>query len=169
MPVRVPEGKLSSIVFVCDGNVCRSPMAAALLRQKLSQRGVSGINVASCGLRVHRDAVDSNLALLLGDAYENLRDVRPRPISQEIVRNADLILTMEERQVHEILWRFPSAEGKVATVKAFAGESGEVKDFPDSGQESVMDWMKSCRVALGKITDKIANIISDSSSCTEKM
>jgi protein-tyrosine-phosphatase len=154
---RVKEFKLHNIIFVCDGNICRSPIAEALLKQKLSHRGVSGVNVASCGLRVHRDAIHPNLAVLLGDAYENLRGVAPRPISEEIVGKADLILAMEERQVHEILSRFPLAKGKVATVTTFAGEKGEIEDFVDGGQETILDWMKKCLVALEKNTDKIAD------------
>ena len=39
-----------TIVFVCTGNTCRSPMAAALMRQVLDKRGRRDIMVTSAGL-----------------------------------------------------------------------------------------------------------------------
>ncbi|MCE3398439.1 protein-tyrosine-phosphatase, partial [Staphylococcus aureus] len=37
------------VAFVCLGNICRSPMAEAIMRQRLQDRGISGITVHSRG------------------------------------------------------------------------------------------------------------------------
>jgi len=39
----------SSVLFVCLGNICRSPMADGILRKRLADRGITDIEVDSCG------------------------------------------------------------------------------------------------------------------------
>lgn len=132
-------------------------MAEALLKKKLEKNKISNINVASCGLKVHRDSIHPNLQSLLGDARVHLERIKPRPISEAIVMQADLILAMEERQVREVLSRFPLAEGKLTTVAHFAEEKDDVRDFIDTGPDAFRDWMKDCLVALERMTDRIVN------------
>lgn len=38
-----------TVAFVCLGNICRSPMAEAIMKQRLKGRKISGIEVTSCG------------------------------------------------------------------------------------------------------------------------
>ena len=134
-----------NILFVCDGNVCRSPMAEALLREKLGERKIAGINVASCGISARPwGIVDRRLSLVIGEAYKLLEDHRSRPLTEQAVREADLILGMENRHVRTILERFPEANGKVDVLTAYSGIGGEVKDYPDSGQADVANWLRQC-------------------------
>lgn len=37
------------VAFVCLGNICRSPMAEAIMRQRLQDRGITGVKVHSRG------------------------------------------------------------------------------------------------------------------------
>ncbi len=134
-----------NILFVCDGNVCRSPMAEALLRTKLAERKIAGVNVASCGLSAQPWGVaDRRLSLVIGEAYKLLGDHRSRPLTEQAVREADLILGMENRHVKTILERFPEAQGKANLLTVYAGIGGEVKDYPDSGQADVVNWLRQC-------------------------
>ena len=134
-----------NILFVCDGNVCRSPMAEALLRKKLAERKITGVNVASCGLSARPWGVaDRRLSLVIGEAYKFLEDHRSRPLTEREVREADLILGMENRHVKTILERFPEAEGKTHMLTAYAGVNGEIEDYPDSGQTNVVNWLRKC-------------------------
>ncbi len=134
-----------NILFVCDGNVCRSPMAEALLRKKLAERRIDGVNVASCGLSAGPWGIaDRRLSLVIGEAYKLLEHHRSRPLTEKEVREADLILGMENRHVETILERFPEAKGKANVITTYAGASGEVKDYPDSGQTDVVNWLRQC-------------------------
>ena len=147
-----------NVLFVCDGNVCRSPMAEALLRKKLAERRIAGVNVASCGLSARPwGFADRRLSLVIGEAYKLLEDHRSRPLTEREVREADLILGMENRHVDTILERFPETKGKVNLLTAYAGARGEVKDYPDSGQTDVVNWLSQCYSTMLPCLEVVAN------------
>lgn len=149
------------IVFVCAGNVCRSPMAEALLRERLEERGILGVRVSSCGLEANPwSRAEPRLRLVIGGAYKVLKDFRSRPISEEIVRDADIVLAMEDRQVREIVSRFPAARGKVATLTGYVGEEGEVIDFIDSQHGSFLGWLKSCYATVDRCLERLVEKMS---------
>ena len=151
-----------NILFVCDGNICRSPMAQALMTELVSQRGLAGVSVSSAGLSAMPwTTADRRLSIVIGDAYKSLKGFQSRAINTDIVNQADLILVMENRHVEAIASRFPWAKGKVATVTSYAGEKGEIKDFGESGHSEVLEWLKSChntlRVCLNKVAEKVSS------------
>jgi protein-tyrosine phosphatase len=120
-------------------------MAEALLRKKLAERKIAGVNVASCGLSARPWGIaDRRLSLVIGEAYKLLEDHRSRLLTEQAVREADLILGMENRHVKTILERFPEAQGKADLLTVYAGIDGEVKDYPDSGQADVVNWLRQC-------------------------
>lgn len=146
------------IVFVCAGNICRSPMAEALLKEKLERRGIAGTDVSSCGLAADVNPWGTSqpeLRLVIGSAHKYLRDFRSRLMSEEIVRDADLVLAMEDRQVREIVSRFPAARGKVATLTGYAREEGEITDFIDSQHGSFLEWLKSCYATVDRCLERL--------------
>ncbi len=101
---------------------------------------------------------------VIGNAYGNLKNFRSRLISAEIVQDADLVLAMEERQVREILSRFPRIRGSVATLTGFAGERGDIVDFDEGYQGSMLEWMNECHLIIRRCLELVAGKISASSS-----
>lgn len=151
------------IVFVCEGNVCRSPMAEALMKEMLSSRKIAGIEVSSCGLRAQEGAsAHSELESVLGDAYSYLSNFGSRTINKEIADSADLLLAMENRHVQEINTRFPEAKAKTFTVNGFAGVKGEIKDFIDSNEPDIVDWMQNCYDELSEELPKVVERVTGS-------
>ena len=100
------------ILVVCVGNICRSPMAEALLRREL--RGQDGITVESAGLGalVGHAASEHSVELMM-DAGIDISAHRARQIHPDMVREADLVLVMEARHKRAIDDADPTARGKV--------------------------------------------------------
>lgn len=100
------------ILVVCVGNICRSPMAEALLRRAL--RGQDGITVESAGLGalVGHPASEHSVDLM-AELGEDITSHRARQIHPDMVRAADLVLVMEAGHKRAIDDADPAARGKV--------------------------------------------------------
>ncbi|WNC92381.1 low molecular weight protein-tyrosine-phosphatase [Paraburkholderia sp. FT54] len=97
------------VLMVCEGNVCRSPVARAIL-----ERALPYVSVSSAGTRAlvgrHADPLAVQIAREHGvDISGHLAEA----LSDEHVRAADVVLAMTNTQRTVILDRFPSARGKV--------------------------------------------------------
>ncbi|MFL9941310.1 arsenate reductase/protein-tyrosine-phosphatase family protein [Paraburkholderia graminis] len=106
---------ISNVLTVCQGNVCRSPMAAALLQQK-----IEGVHVHSCGLAamVGQPAA-SNAVAVLSEVGVDMREHRARQLTWQLASRADLILTMTARQKQTIESLFPVMCGRIFPVRGF--------------------------------------------------
>jgi protein-tyrosine phosphatase len=114
-----------TVLFVCSGNTCRSPMAAALARQMLAQqRGLdpgeleaAGIYVLSAGASATAGAPASDPAVEAMQAEGiDLAGHRSRPITSELVAEADAIYTMTEAHRQAVLALDPTAAEKTARL-----------------------------------------------------
>ncbi|MGA2383436.1 MAG: low molecular weight protein arginine phosphatase [Gemmatimonadales bacterium] len=88
------------VLFVCTGNICRSPMAEAIARRLLEQRGVEGVQVASAGTAAWDGSPASEGAYLV--TLERGLDVsahRARQLTTDLVAGADLVLGMSAHHV----------------------------------------------------------------------
>jgi protein-tyrosine phosphatase len=108
-----------SILAVCTANICRSPVMEILLRQRLDPDRFS---VASAGVLGWRDApVDSMVVLELERLGARSDGFSSRVLADEMVEQADLILTATRDHRAEVLSRNPSALRRTFTLREFAG------------------------------------------------
>ncbi len=138
----ISEARLRSphkavVLFVCQGNTDRSPMAAALLRRRLArQLGVedpeveaAGYLIASAGLTAVPDKRASvnarRLAREWPDGALDLDGHRSQPLTSELVEQATRIFCMERDQREQILAFFPDRERDVLLLDP---EGQDVKD-----------------------------------------
>lgn len=102
-----------NILFVCTGNICRSPIAERLLDARARTAGLSAIRSASAGTRamvnhpIHPASADA-LTALGGDPS----NFRARQITKGIVLASDVILTMTNSHRDAVLGLAPQALSK---------------------------------------------------------
>ncbi|MDP1540649.1 MAG: low molecular weight protein-tyrosine-phosphatase [Moraxellaceae bacterium] len=102
--------KISSVLVVCIGNICRSPMGEYLLQKALGQQ----IHVSSAGLgALVGNPADDHVIALMSERQIDLSKHKARQINAHLISTHDLILVMTQRQKESIEKEFPSARGKV--------------------------------------------------------
>ncbi|MBL7033134.1 MAG: hypothetical protein ISR91_03225 [Candidatus Delongbacteria bacterium] len=84
------------VLFVCSGNICRSPMAELLFRQLLLEHGVEWIKTGSCGtLGISGAPIsDNNLVVLVEQGLQPAAH-RSTALQFHHLYRADLIIVME--------------------------------------------------------------------------
>ncbi|HTS17940.1 MAG TPA: ribose 5-phosphate isomerase B [Verrucomicrobiae bacterium] len=128
---------MKKILFVCTGNVCRSPMAEGLLRHML--RGRDDVQVASAGLGaldgLRATDVAAEVAAELGvDISAHLS----QSMNADLVRQSDFIFVMTRQHQDALQTLFPSAAEKTFLVREFEGSrAGENKDIADPIGQSI--------------------------------
>jgi len=100
------------ILVVCVGNICRSPMAEALLRQALGEQDGFTVESAGLGALVGHPASEHSVALMDEEGLD-ITSHRARQIHPEMVGRADLVLVMEAGHKRAIDDADPTARGKV--------------------------------------------------------
>jgi len=92
------------ILFVCSGNICRSPAAEGLCRQALEQHSRRGWRVGSCGtLRIAGEPAAPFTIRALAERGVDLEDFHSRPMSIFLLREADWIICMEEHHREAVI------------------------------------------------------------------
>lgn len=110
---------LSSVLVVCVGNICRSPMAQALLAARLGGHGVR-VESAGLGALVGHPA-DPTALELLAELGQDLGAHRARQVAARHVREFELILVMEQWQKRELETLYPQARGRVFRLGHWRG------------------------------------------------
>jgi protein-tyrosine-phosphatase len=116
------------VLFVCSGNTCRSPMAAGICRGFLAHLRMEGeVEVASAGLHAFPGEPASWEAVaVMAERGIDISGHRTACLTLAGVQQADLILTMDERQKYSLLELYPDAAGKTFMLKEYtaAPEAG---------------------------------------------
>ena len=132
----VPEAtvrRLASlmILLVCTGNTCRSPMADVIARQLLAKRlGCAlhelddhGVIVLSAGLAAVAGGRPSpEAARVVADMGLTLTDHASQPVTEQLVRHADIILTMTSVHREAIVSAWPEAAPRVQLLRRDGGD-----------------------------------------------
>jgi protein-tyrosine-phosphatase len=121
---------MSRVLLVCTGNICRSPLAEAILIRELKARSVSDIEAVSAGTGAWDGAPASEGAYLIGLEHGlDLSSHRARLLTRDMVQQAELVLTMARHhraRVHEL-----GGEGRTHVLGEYAGRTGPEAEVSD--------------------------------------
>ena len=120
----LPE-RVQSMLFVCLGNICRSPFAALIAARRLEQAEDTRIRCASAGIRTTQAARSPHEAREVAAAFGvSLDEHRPQTLTRELVDEYDLIVVMELRQLETLREAYPDAVDRIVLLSLFDPDAG---------------------------------------------
>ena len=128
---------IRDVLLVCVGNICRSPMAEAVMQNALSGRAKISVTSAGIGALEEHPAAEHSVALMADRGFD-ISGHRGRQLTKEIIAEADLILVMESGHKREVLLQDPTARGKVYRLCEWQDE-----DIPDPYQQPIESFKKA--------------------------
>lgn len=109
-----------SVLFVCTGNICRSPIAEALFLSRSRELGVP-VSVGSAGSWAQRaNPATSNAVIAAREMGLDIEEHRARPLRAHLVSQSDLVLGLAREHREEVLELVPGAAAKTFTLKELA-------------------------------------------------
>ena len=142
------------ILVVCVGNICRSPMAEALLKSALRGKGEVTVESAGLGALVGHPASEYSVELM-DEMGEDITGHRARQIHPDMVRTADLVLVMEAGHKRAIDDADATARGKVYRLGEWQDRNiddpyrqpkAAYVEALDDIKEGVASWVEKIRV-----------------------
>jgi protein-tyrosine phosphatase len=131
MNTRLVPANARSFVFVCFGNIMRSPMADAMLKQaaitaKFEVRSDSAGLHAVPGNQAHpwAQTAASEMGISMGTH-------RAKLLTTEMVEQADAVFAMDLQNMAELLNLYPRFEDKLFMLAAYTGQHHPLKEIPD--------------------------------------
>src|ERR1700758_853243 len=107
-----------TVLFVCTGNVCRSPMAEGLFGRMIAER--PDLRVLSAGVSTYPGQPPSAHAVeVLAEMGVDISQHRSRPLSEKVIDEADWIIAMTRSHLDSIIYLFPRAAEKVYLLREF--------------------------------------------------
>ena len=155
--------RLSSlmILIVCTGNTCRSPMAEVIGRRLLAEKigcvetdiEEHGVMITSAGIAAMAGGKASSQGIEVMEKMGlNLGAHSAQPVSEQMVRHADLILTMTRGHREALLAQWPDAASRTEVLRL------DGKDVADPIGESVAEYQRCAEQIRKELATRIEGI-----------
>jgi protein-tyrosine phosphatase len=155
-------GRPIRVVFVCLGNICRSPMAERVAERAAADAGITGVQFSSAGTisEEYDDPMDRRAAAVLQTHGYRHADHRARRITEANLESADMVVAMEDRHVSSVL-ALATDPGKVCLLTDFdpAAEPGSGVPDPFFGADTgFSDTLTAIEAAMPGLLERIREL-----------
>jgi protein-tyrosine-phosphatase len=148
--VRASAGRLR-VLFVCQGNICRSPFAAAVLRSRLGDH--AAISIGSAGMIPHPGRPTPPLGLQAAAAIGiDLAAHRSAWLTRETAEAASLLVVFDETNRTAVFDRYPDLTVPVIRLDEL-GKPGEIADPVDGGPEEFRRCYQRIAVGVAELAE----------------
>lgn len=146
------------ILFICHGNICRSPMAEMVMKEMVRQKGLEGkfeiSSMAATTEEIGQDIYPPAKRTLTAHRIPYTKRSATL-ITMKDYAWADYIIAMDEENIHD-LSRLTQGDRdkKISRLLYWAGEKRDVADpwFTDDYEKTYADIVKGCRAVLEKLS-----------------
>jgi len=150
---------MKKILFICHGNICRSPMAEFVLKDMVRKAGLewkfeiasAATSTEEIGNPVHRGTREKLRSVGISCAGKTARQMTKRDYAEY-----DLLIGMDRyniRSMQRIAGSDP--EGKIRTLLSFAGSGRDIADpwYTGNFDETYADVVEGCTALLEELTN----------------
>lgn len=165
------DGRVRKILFVCTGNLARSPLAEHAFQKALAGRGVTSVLAESAGTMAYDGAPAAGKAVREGaERGLDLSRHRARLLTRSMVDEADMALVMERHQYHHTLALAPGSGEKTFMLASFIPGRGddEIADpyggSDDDFKRALDDIMEAVEALADKVVENLREFPEDRSA-----
>ena len=152
------------ILFICHGNICRSPMAEFIFKDMVEKRGMAeDFYVESCATSTEEiwngigNPVYPPAKRELAKHGISCEGKRARQVTKADYDNFDILVCMDNNNIRNIKWIIPSdPQNKICKLMSFTGGDANVADpwYTGDFETTYNDILKGCEALLEYLLDK---------------
>lgn len=148
---------MPSILIVCTANICRSPIAEAILKRLVADRpDADQWYIKSAGTWANYGSPAAVLSQLVVQKMGlDISTHQSQPVTLELIQQFDLILTMEDQQKEGLALQFKPYADRIYMISEMIGR---IEDIPDPIGGELVDYQETARVLEHILSDGLDRI-----------
>jgi protein-tyrosine-phosphatase/predicted ATP-grasp superfamily ATP-dependent carboligase len=137
------------VLFLCQGNICRSPLA-----ERMARRIMPGWDFASAGFHPELGRPVPQVVQTIARSFEfDLSEAGSKEVTREAVDAADLVLVMDLGNLKTFTRLFPQARDKVLFLGMFAEPPGEIPDPYDANFQQTLMILQKIEMGIAGLAE----------------
>lgn len=147
---------IKSVMFICSGNICRSPMAQWYMQKRVKDIGKEELYlISSCGTEaINGQEATENAKKAILEYEVNMDKHRATNISFTNIKDYELIICMTEVHKKIVKKMYPKNSDNIYTLKEYIDPEALYKDIDDPWGLS-LEVYKECANEIAKSIDKL--------------